>query len=174
MAYTTLYFNVNGYTLDRDFQLQRFSAIQFTDDRIDAIYGDSDPLAQEPDHRIDGNGQTMIPGLIDAHGHVLSYGLSLLRVDLVGAESESEAAGRVLGAVSSRAAVAGCCSLWPLLGVVHDRRSREQSMDAASYLRHCAGYGRSAGCLELPKRASDRDSRTDAVDARPPPARQFD
>ena len=91
-----LYFNVNGYTLDRDFQLLRFSAIQFTDDRIDAIYGDSDPLAQEPDHRIDGNGQTMIPGLIDAHGHVLSYGLSLLRVDLVGAESESEAAGRVL------------------------------------------------------------------------------
>ena len=96
VAETTLYFNVNGYTLDRDFQLLQFSAIQFTDDRIDAIYGDSDPLAQEPDHRIDGNGQTMIPGLIDAHGHVLSYGLSLLRVDLVGAESESEAAGRVL------------------------------------------------------------------------------
>ncbi len=96
VAETTLYFNVNGYTLDRDFQLLRFSAIQFTDDRIDAIYGDSDPLPQEPDHLIDGNGQTMIPGLIDAHGHVLSYGLSLLRVDLVGAESESEAAGRVL------------------------------------------------------------------------------
>ena len=38
----------------------------------------------------------MIPGLIDAHGHVLSYGLSLLRVDLVGAVSESEASGSVL------------------------------------------------------------------------------
>ncbi len=105
VAETTLYFNVNGYTLDRDFQLLRFSAIQFTDDRIDAIYGDSDPLAQEPDHRIDGNGQTMIPGLIDAHGHVLSYGLSLLRVDLVGAESESEAAGRVLDFAQANPAV---------------------------------------------------------------------
>ena len=90
VAETTLYFNVNGYTLDRDFQLLRFSAIQFTDDRIDAIYDESDPLPQELDSRIDGNGQTMIPGLIDAHGHVLSYGLSLLRVDLVGAVSESE------------------------------------------------------------------------------------
>ena len=40
VAETTLYFNVNGYTLDRDFQLLRFSAIQFTDDRIDAIYDD--------------------------------------------------------------------------------------------------------------------------------------
>ena len=105
VAETTLYFNVNGYTLDRDFQLLRFSAIQFTDDRIDAIYGDSDPLPQEPDHLIDGNGQTMIPGLIDAHGHVLSYGLSLLRVDLVGAESESEAAGRVLDFAQANPAV---------------------------------------------------------------------
>ncbi|MEC8357876.1 MAG: amidohydrolase [Pseudomonadota bacterium] len=105
VAETTLYFNVNGYTLDRDFQLLRFSAIQFTDDRIDAIYGDSDPLEQEPDHRIDGNGQTMIPGLIDAHGHVLSYGLSLMRVDLVGAESESEAAGRVLDFAQANSAV---------------------------------------------------------------------
>ncbi|MEC7187885.1 MAG: amidohydrolase [Pseudomonadota bacterium] len=105
VAETTLYFNVNGYTLDRDFQLLQFSAIQFTDDRIDAVYGDSDPLPQEPDHLIDGNGQTMIPGLIDAHGHVLSYGLSLLRVDLVGAESESEAAGRVLDFAQANPAV---------------------------------------------------------------------
>ena len=105
VAETPLYFNVNGYTLDRDFQLLRFSAIQFTDDRIDAIYGDSDPLPQEPDHLIDGNGQTMIPGLIDAHGHMLSYGLSLLRVDLVGAESESEAAGRVLDFAQANPAV---------------------------------------------------------------------
>ena len=48
------------------------------------------------DNVIDGSGKTLIPGLIDAHGHVGSYGLSLLRVDLVGALSESEAADRVL------------------------------------------------------------------------------
>ena len=105
VAETTLYFNVNGYTLDRDFQLLRFSAIQFTDDRIDAIYDESDPLPRELDSRIDGKGQTMIPGLIDAHGHVLSYGLSLLRVDLVGAISESEASGRVLDFAQANPAV---------------------------------------------------------------------
>ena len=105
VAETTLYFNVNGYTLDRDFQLLRFSAIQFTDDRIDAIYSGSDPLPQELDSRIDGKGQTLIPGLIDAHGHVLSYGLSLLRVDLVGAASESEASERVLDFAQANPAV---------------------------------------------------------------------
>ena len=83
----------------------RFSAIQFTDDRIDAIYGESDPLPQELNSRIDGKGQTMIPGLIDAHGHVLSYGLSLLRVDLVGAASESEASERVLDFAQANPAV---------------------------------------------------------------------
>ena len=105
VAETTLYFNVNGYTLDQDFNLLRFSAIQFTNDRVDALIKEQDPLLLEPDRRINGNGQTMIPGLIDAHGHVLSYGLGLLRVNLVGAVSESEAAERVLDFAQANPAV---------------------------------------------------------------------
>lgn len=104
-AETTLYFNVNGYTLNRDNQLLRFSAIQFTNDRVDAVFSEQEALPQELDRRINGNGQTMIPGLIDAHGHVLSYGLGLLRVDLVGAESEAKAAERVLSFAQANPAV---------------------------------------------------------------------
>ena len=104
-AETTLYFNVNGYTLNRDNQLLRFSAIQFTNDRVDAVFSEQEALPQELDRRINGNGQTMIPGLIDAHGHVLSYGLALLRVDLVGAESEAKAAERVLSFAQANPAV---------------------------------------------------------------------
>lgn len=95
MADTTLFTNVNGYTLDSNRELQRFSAIQFTDDRVDRLFGEDEVLPEEVDTVIDGDGQTLIPGLIDAHGHVLSYGLSLLRVDLVGTETEREAAQRV-------------------------------------------------------------------------------
>lgn len=95
LADTTLYTNVNGYTLDANRELQQFSAIQFSDDRVDRVFAEDDELPEEVDVRIDGGGQTMIPGLIDAHGHVLSYGLSLLRVDLVGTETEQEAAQRV-------------------------------------------------------------------------------
>ena len=38
----------------------------------------------------DLSGATIIPGLIDAHGHIMGLGYSLLRVDLVGAKSKSE------------------------------------------------------------------------------------
>lgn len=96
LADTTLYTNVNGYTLNSNYELLRFNAIQFTDDRVDAIFGAGEELPDDANEVIDGGGQTMIPGLVDAHGHVLTYGLGLLRVDLVGATTEADAAQRVL------------------------------------------------------------------------------
>ncbi|MEX0964284.1 MAG: amidohydrolase family protein [Pseudohongiellaceae bacterium] len=95
LADTTLYTNVNGYTLDSNRALQHFTAIQFTDDRVDRVYAEGEDLPEQVDTLIDGEGKTLIPGLIDAHGHVLSYGLSLLRVDLVGTGTEQEAVQRV-------------------------------------------------------------------------------
>lgn len=95
VADTTLITNVNGYTLNASRELQQFSAIQFTDDTVDQLFVAGDDLPDSADNIIDGNGQTLIPGLIDSHGHVLSYGLSLLRVDLTGTSTEQEAAQRV-------------------------------------------------------------------------------
>lgn len=95
-AETTLYTNVNGYTLNREREIVQFYAVQFTNDKIDRLYLNEQDLPTDSDLIIDGKGQTMIPGLIDAHGHVLTYGLSLLRVDLVGAESELNAVQRVV------------------------------------------------------------------------------
>lgn len=94
-ADTTVITNVNGYTLNSDKTLVRFSAIAFTNDEVDRVYSEQEKPPENADVTIDGNGQTLIPGLIDAHGHVLSYGLSLLRVDLVGTTTETEAAQRV-------------------------------------------------------------------------------
>ena len=96
LADTTLIKNIKGYTLTDEGNLINFEALKFTNDRIDAIYPPASEDLPIVDSVIDGKGRTLIPGLIDAHGHVGSYGLSLLRVDLVGALSESEAAGRVL------------------------------------------------------------------------------
>lgn len=90
-ADTVLVTNVNGYTLNTSRELTQFSALQFTDDKIDRTFSPDDALPENADTIIDGNGRTLIPGLIDAHGHVLSYGLSLLRVDLTGTGSEQEA-----------------------------------------------------------------------------------
>jgi predicted amidohydrolase YtcJ len=54
--------------------------------------GDADALAKEfPDaRRLDFGDATLIPGLIDAHGHVGDLGLSQLRADLIGARSKAE------------------------------------------------------------------------------------
>ncbi len=92
---TTLLSNINGYTLDANRNLVRFTALQFTDDRVDRVFQTGDTLPDSVDSTIDGDGKTLIPGLIDAHGHVLNYGLSLLRVDLVATTTELEAAERV-------------------------------------------------------------------------------
>lgn len=94
-ADTTLLINANGYTLDANRELIRFSAMQFTDDAVDRLYQEDDTLPEDSDHIVDAGGATVIPGLIDAHGHVLSYGLSLLRVDLTGTTTEQEAGQRV-------------------------------------------------------------------------------
>lgn len=94
-ADTTLLINANGYTLDANRELVRFSAMQFTDDQVDRLYQEDDTLPEDSDRIVDAGGATVIPGLIDAHGHVLSYGLSLLRVDLTGTTTEQEAGQRV-------------------------------------------------------------------------------
>ncbi len=95
VADTTLVTNVNGYTLNAQRQLQQFTALQFTDDHIDRLFAADDRLPESVDQVIDGQGRTLIPGLVDSHGHVLNYGLSLLRVDLTGTGTEQEAAQRV-------------------------------------------------------------------------------
>ncbi|MFT5757230.1 MAG: putative amidohydrolase YtcJ [Alteromonadaceae bacterium] len=96
LAQTTLIKNIQGYTLNNK-QLQQFSAIQFTDDKIDRILTLDDAIDEQKDwHVIDGKGATLLPGLIDAHGHVLSYGESLLQVDLVKSKSEHKAVMRAV------------------------------------------------------------------------------
>lgn len=95
VADTTLVTNINGYTLNAQRQLQQFTALQFTDDRIDRLFTDADNLPEAVDQVIDGQGQTLLPGLVDSHGHVLNFGLSLLRVDLTGTSTEQEATQRV-------------------------------------------------------------------------------
>lgn len=53
-------------------------------------------LAQYPDaERIDAGDATLIPGLIDAHGHVMGLGYALMQADLVGARDKAEVLARL-------------------------------------------------------------------------------
>jgi len=59
--------------------------------------GDAAPLlARYPDaRRIDAGNATVIPGLIDAHGHIMGLGYALLRADLTGTRDKNEALARL-------------------------------------------------------------------------------
>jgi len=64
--------------------------------RLLAVGEASDLMARYPDaDRIDAGDATVIPGLIDAHGHVMGLGLALMQADLVGAASKAEAMTRL-------------------------------------------------------------------------------
>src|SRR6056297_1126301 len=66
------------------------------DGRIVAL-GETETLASRwPDvEATDLGGRTVIPGLIDAHGHVMGLGFSMLNADLVGASSVEDAVQRL-------------------------------------------------------------------------------
>lgn len=93
VAATTLINNVNGYTLNEKGELIQFSSLLIDDGKIAAL----DPNQQqlESDTVIDGQGNTLLPGLIDAHGHLLGLGANLLEVDLRDAGSAREAVDNV-------------------------------------------------------------------------------
>lgn len=79
----TLIENANGYTLNAKGDLVQFSAIAFDDKGRILAVGGADVAATAPHaKRIDLQGRTMLPGLIDAHGHVFGLGQQLTQLDL--------------------------------------------------------------------------------------------
>jgi predicted amidohydrolase YtcJ len=88
--------NVNGYTLDSQGKLQRFQALLIDGGKVVATGNDNQLSARAGNAKVvDGHGQTLLPGLIDAHGHVLELGYTRNQADLTGTRSLSEALQRV-------------------------------------------------------------------------------
>ena len=88
--------NVNGYTLDGAGQLQRFEALLIDDGKVVAT-GSHEALAKRAGDAavIDGKGRSLLPGLIDAHGHMTNLGKLKIQVNLIGASSLDETLARV-------------------------------------------------------------------------------
>ena len=80
--------NVNGIQVGADGQLQHFGALLIDDNgRVESVIKMPTPRVRRYDQIIDGHGKTMLPGLIDAHGHVLDLGMTQMTVQLVGTSS---------------------------------------------------------------------------------------
>ncbi|QLC25090.1 amidohydrolase family protein [Parasphingopyxis algicola] len=89
--------NANGYTLDADGNLIRFTGLLFDVEtgRVTRLLDRNDDRPRELDFRHDAQGQTVIPGLIDAHGHLMGLGYNAIQLDLSDTTSLSEAMARL-------------------------------------------------------------------------------
>ena len=76
--------NANGYTLNAKGDIVQFTSMAFDDKgRIIAVGAARDVAGRAPKARhVDMQGRTVLPGLIDAHGHVFGLGEMLTQLDL--------------------------------------------------------------------------------------------
>jgi predicted amidohydrolase YtcJ len=95
VAVPSLIEDVHGYTLVDD-RLVSFGALAFDAGRVLAIGTSHELRSRYADAAIiPGRGRTLLPGLIDAHGHVLDLGLDATQIALGDTQSLRQAQARV-------------------------------------------------------------------------------
>lgn len=84
--------NANGYSFDGKGALIRFNGMVIDDrGRVAKLLDRFDKRPDQPDFKLDVQGRTLIPGMIDAHGHVMALGETALSLDLSATKSLAEA-----------------------------------------------------------------------------------
>lgn len=85
--------NVNGLTLTREGRVERFTGLLIgPDGKVKKLLSRGDKRPDRGlDFKHDGKGRVLLPGLIDAHGHVMGLGMKAMSLDLTGARSLAEA-----------------------------------------------------------------------------------
>jgi predicted amidohydrolase YtcJ len=84
--------NVNGITLSAQGKVERFTGLLITPEgKVAGVLGSKDKRPAKLDYKLDAKGQTMLPGLIDGHGHVMGLGFQALTLDLSETRSLAEA-----------------------------------------------------------------------------------
>jgi hypothetical protein len=93
----TLVDNVKGQRIAEDGTIQPFSSLVFDDAGvIRAVYAPGQkPSKKNVKFHLDGQGRVMLPGLIDAHAHVLDTGFAALTLDLSDTASLADALTRI-------------------------------------------------------------------------------
>jgi predicted amidohydrolase YtcJ len=92
----TLVTNVDGVTIDEKGEVKRFTGLVIGDDgRIRQVLERGDKRPKDIDYQIDGKGRVMLPGMIDAHLHVMGIGVGALTLDLSDTNSLQEALAKI-------------------------------------------------------------------------------
>ncbi|MEM7688044.1 MAG: amidohydrolase family protein [Pseudomonadota bacterium] len=91
----TLVDDVVGVTIDEDGELKRFTGLVFDDEGIITQVLERGDDRPDTDFAIDGEGRVMMPGMIDAHVHVMDLGFGQLTLDLSDTTSLEDALARI-------------------------------------------------------------------------------
>jgi len=102
---TTLVENARGIQITADGRIDRFTGLVINDQGkvIQVLRGSSAGVVVPIDRRVDVGGRALLPGLIDAHGHVMALGLAALQLDLVGTSSIADLQQRLRSYSASQA-----------------------------------------------------------------------
>ena len=87
--------NVNGVTLDKGGKVVRFTGLLLKDGRVTGLLARGDKRPPRVDWRVDMKGRVLLPGFIDAHGHVIELGFRALALDLSDTTSLADAQAKV-------------------------------------------------------------------------------
>ena len=88
--------NVNGVTLDKEGRVVRFAAMLVSPEgKVTALLEAKDKRPAKLDWRADMKGRVLLPGMIDAHGHVIELGFRALELDLSETTSLADAQVRI-------------------------------------------------------------------------------
>ena len=88
----TLVDHVSGLTLNSLGNVERFNGIVIDrEGRVAQLLREGDPRPAKLDYAADGRGAVLLPGLIDAHAHVMGVGIAALTLDLSDTTSLAQA-----------------------------------------------------------------------------------
>ncbi|MBO9499329.1 MAG: amidohydrolase [Novosphingobium sp.] len=92
----TLIDDINGISVARDGTVTRFVGMLVQDDgRIRQILKKGDEPRVPVQYHVDGEGRTVVPGMIDAHVHLMDIGFGALTLDLSDTNSLAEAQAKI-------------------------------------------------------------------------------
>ncbi|MDQ2879197.1 MAG: amidohydrolase family protein [Pseudomonadota bacterium] len=94
--------NVDGMTLDKDGHVLHFSGLLMSaDGHVTRLLQQGEKRPDKLDWRADMHGKVLLPGFVDAHGHVIELGFRALSLDLSDTNSLDEAKAKIAAYVAA-------------------------------------------------------------------------